>query len=368
LTDERDLLLDDPWTAGDAAFPAAGRAADKLAFLANFAALAPSILNTEPWRLRIAGDVVRLYADLSRRLPVTDPAGRELTISCGAALLNMRMAAQSFEHELVVTVLPEAARPDLLAQATLKAAPGATADRPLREAITARRTSRGPFADRPLPRTLLDDLVPAARQEGAALSFLEDARGRQRVAQLLAEAERTLLADPDFRDEIAQWIDRRVGEHHDRDSEARQRLGTALAGSAGRTPEPVSRPELLAPMAASAGRAYARPDDALAHQRQRVEEAPALALLTTTGDSPADWLAAGQALQRALLVATQAGACAGYLNAPIEVADLRPRLAQAFDVAERAQVLLRLGYGAQRAPTPRRPVREIVSVTQSFED
>jgi len=49
---------------------------------------APSVHNTQPWRWHIdtADGVVELYADQGRRLSATDPDGRDLLISCGAAL------------------------------------------------------------------------------------------------------------------------------------------------------------------------------------------------------------------------------------------------------------------------------------------
>jgi hypothetical protein len=47
---------------------------------------APSVFNTQPWRWRIIADRTELYADSTRRLDVTDPAGRLLLISCGAVV------------------------------------------------------------------------------------------------------------------------------------------------------------------------------------------------------------------------------------------------------------------------------------------
>ncbi|MEO6083892.1 MAG: hypothetical protein ABIQ18_12395 [Umezawaea sp.] len=47
--------------------------------------LAPSVCNSQPWRFRLLPDWIELHADPDRALPVTDPAGRELRLSCGAA-------------------------------------------------------------------------------------------------------------------------------------------------------------------------------------------------------------------------------------------------------------------------------------------
>ena len=51
------------------------------------------VRESQPWSFRIvAGDRIELRADPARWLKVGDPRARGLTISCGAALFNLRMA------------------------------------------------------------------------------------------------------------------------------------------------------------------------------------------------------------------------------------------------------------------------------------
>ena len=57
------------------------------------ATAAPSLHNTQPWRFHIEDTVVQLWADATRQLRQADPSGRALHVSCGAALLNLRVAA-----------------------------------------------------------------------------------------------------------------------------------------------------------------------------------------------------------------------------------------------------------------------------------
>jgi len=68
----------------------------QLRFALQYAALAPSNHNAQPWRFLVNGDAVQILADRTRALPVVDPFDRELLISCGAALFNLRVALSQF--------------------------------------------------------------------------------------------------------------------------------------------------------------------------------------------------------------------------------------------------------------------------------
>lgn len=357
MPEQRALLLDDPWQVDTGGFPEAGEPQAKLLFLANYGVLAPSILNVQPWRFRIADGSMDLLADRSRALPVVDPEGRELTISCGAALLNLRVAAGSFGYELHVATIPDPADPDLLARTKLlKARRPSKSDQRLRDAIPVRRTHRAPFENRRPDRDLLDQIAEAAREENAALAFIDRAEDKRSVADLVAEAERIHLTDPDFRRELSDWINQRVAEGHCAPDETRWGMG----GPAGHSPRSSDRPDLFTQTAADVAREFASPDSASAHQHASAEASPVLALLSTNGDTAADWLAAGQALQRALLTAAAEGLSASYLNPPTELIELRRKLASVFGGRGDPQVLLRFGFGGPVPPSPRRPVSDIV--------
>ncbi|MGY1679964.1 hypothetical protein [Geodermatophilus sp. SYSU D01176] len=109
--------------------------------LVEAAVLAPSSHNTQPWWFRVGEHTVELHADRTRALPVNDPFDRELTISCGAALMTLLVAARTRGLEPDVAVLPDPDDPDLLARIIV--VPGAQpADEELAPAIPARHTHR----------------------------------------------------------------------------------------------------------------------------------------------------------------------------------------------------------------------------------
>ena len=76
------------------------------------------------------------------------------------------------------------------------------------------------------------------------------------------------------------------------------------------------------------------------------------------GDRPIDWLRAGQALQRVLLVAARHGVSASFLNQPLDLRDMRGRR-DPHHHRGHAQMIIRFGYGPHLPRSPRRPATEL---------
>ncbi len=120
---------------------------------------------------------------------------------------------------------------------------------------------------------------------------------------------------------------------------------------------------MLTPAAALAIRSFDHGAGQAARDQALAEGSPALVVLATPGDTPRDWLAAGEALQRMLLAVTAGGFAASFLNQPIEVPGLRSQLAAELGPPEEVghpQILLRIGRRPKPLPAPRRPVRDVV--------
>ena len=124
---------------------------EQAGYLIGMAARAPSLHNTQPWRFAVSGDAIELYADPSRQLLI-DPDGREMLISCGAALYGLRLAVRSLGYLPRVELLPGAAEQRTLARVRPGAAAPMTADeRKMLAAMPHRHTHRGPFEAGPCP-------------------------------------------------------------------------------------------------------------------------------------------------------------------------------------------------------------------------
>lgn len=303
----------------------------------QMAARAPSSHNTQPWRFRVSPFAIDLIADRTRALPVNDPDDRELTISCGCALLNLRVAAAARGYRVQVQHLPDTQQPDGLARANLTPdADAASADAELAEWIARRRTYRRRFSPRSVDPATLEPLLDAARREGVWLRPLLTDDARHRAAGLVAEGDAIQWANPSWRRELAAWM-------HP------QRRGDGL-----------TVPALAAPMAQFVVRTFDMGGGVGAKDRDLAEASPLLAVLGSDREGPGDWLKTGQALQRVLLVGCRHGLQASYLNQPIQVASLRPKLQ---DVVGGGfpQILLRFGYPMEEIPAAaRRPIDEVM--------
>lgn len=306
--------------------------------LIKSAILAPSSHNTQPWRFRLRDRTIDLLADRRRGLPANDPEDRELIISCACALFNLRVAAAAIGLLLRIHLLPRPEEPDLLASVEI-GPPGAVAPSEafLADALSRRCTCREAFAAKPPPDYVLATLTAAVEAEGAWLQVLAGDGPRQQAAALVAAADRRQWSDPGWRRELAAWL-------HSR----RQGDGLAL-------------PALAAPLARFLVRSLDLGPGLGRRHRQLAEESPVLAVLGTAGDLPGDWLAAGQGLQHLLLQAAAQGLQAAFLNQPVQVAHLRPRLQELAGRNGYPQLLLQLGYPA-RPPraSPRRRLEEVV--------
>jgi hypothetical protein len=331
------------WNVSESSYPSGGSASARFEFLTRYAILAPSSHNTQPWLFKIAEDAVEIYADRTRALPVCDPDDRELIISCGAAVFHMRVALRHFGHRGVIDILPKPHDPDLLARVSFgDAYEPMPEEQHLFRAILKRRTNRSRFEDRPVPDALLVDLQQAARMEGATLQVVRGENRRNSIVDLVAEGDRIQMADKSFRRELAAWVRSNRSTQHD---------GIPGYGFGFTDIVSVGGPFVI--------RTFDLGGFQAAKDRDLATGSPVIAVMHTEADTARDRIAAGQALARVLLRARADNVWGSFLNQPIEVEHLRPKLRDALDITGFPQILLRMGYGPEVRPTPRRNITDV---------
>jgi nitroreductase len=333
--------MTDPRTPPDPdEFPAGESPEARAAFLLEYAVLAPSSHNSQPWAFAVDGGTVSVYADESRRLDVADPDGRELYLSVGCALENLVVAAERFGLDATVDYEQVGDRPpssgaERRHAATVRLDSTASTPEPSAPfaAIPERHTNHRPFEPTPVPEAVLDRFERYAATERVGLEPVTDRAQRERVATLQTRADERQFGDPAYREELGHWI------------------GTGALGANWL----LARLGQLAVRHLDLGEREGRKNSEL------VTSAPVLVVLTGAGDAPDIWLRAGRAFERMWLAATSEGLALHPMSQILEVDDLRAELATLLGLEERLPLhLFRLGYAEPESTrTPRRPVAAV---------
>jgi hypothetical protein len=319
-------------------------------YLIESAARAPSVHNSQPWRFVVGADSVELWCD-PRRRTWSDISGREMLISCGAALFGLRLAVRSLGYEPQVRLLPDPARLRLLASVrTGRALPLNALESRMLAAVPHRHTHRGPFEPGPLPRALLAGLQNDAVVEGVELALVRPGLGYERLAALTAAAARRGDLDPRARATIRRWTRAAADRQRPgpRDDERDGIPATALVAGTVNGEQP--------------GRLRQRDFDLGRHLGLLpTGGAPpaATAILLTRTDSRADWLRTGQALHRLLLHATSDWVFASIYTQPVEDQVTRLLMRTQLGLPGYPQLVLQLGRARTTAATARRGPDEL---------
>ncbi|SEH03998.1 Nitroreductase [Nonomuraea solani] len=304
---------------------------------------APSVHNTQPWTFAVAGEEISLRADADRKLSVGDAAGRALLISCGADLFTMRTVMRCEGYEPVVRILPDPDRPGLLA--TVEPGEQVKADEPtwvLGGEIERRRTHRAGFADVPVPEQLIESLVKAAMSEGAKLTPVRSPDAVSVLAALTQVAQGVQVQDQRFNLEVIRWA---------RPPGSTRTDGVPAEGY----PREAALTEPHFPQRHYSWRhGWGRAGD------QNETVTGVVAVLTTRGDNREEWIAAGQALQHALLYASAHGVSAAFHTQALEIDLLREFVRLELCAGEYPQMIMRLGVTFDAKDVPRRPVSDVL--------
>jgi nitroreductase len=313
---------------------------DTVRRLLELATRAPSVHNTQPWLWRFRDDTIELYADWTRRLEAADPVGRNLIVSCGAALHHLQVAARAGGWSPSVARVVDDADPTLLAQVQFSPGPRPTTAAADLRAIRERCTDRRRFTNWPVPEERLGQLTDVVARQGGHAAPLTDLSDRFRVEMLVARAHRLQERDARISAEADRWTD-----HDVYDGVPSDHLPSANG-------HPESRRSRF-----SGG--------ALEDPGRDVEGGDGLIVLYDTDDSPPAWLRAGESLSALWLRAANEGLSVVPLSQVVEVSETRDALQhQVLGGLAVPLLLVRVGWQAisrsQLLPTPRRPIEEVL--------
>lgn len=322
------------------------------------AILAPNPHNRQPWTIRLMGkDVAEISCDLEKRLPITDPFDRQITIGFGTFLELARMASAERGYRMDIEPFPNGeAQPRLDSEpvARLTFAKDATVLRdPLFDAIPVRRSNKEVYD---LTRAVEDKKLQQIAANGGSYSTDPDFIARLRV-QILKGIETELLTH-DANMESVELM--RIGyDEIDANPDGIDLSGTMI--EAGKLTGQIDRDQLADPdsQASKIGR------DQMAETYGSIG---ALYWITTPTNSRFDQLEAGRQYVRANLQATKLGLAMHPMSQTLQEYD---EVAESYRAVHailtetpdaRVQMLARLGYGPQIGPSPRWPMEAHLEV------
>jgi len=314
----------------------------------GLACRAPSLHNSQPWRWVAESSTLHLYADLTRVMITADPEGRQLYLSCGAALDHFVVAMTAAGWHTSVKRFPDALDPYHVATMEFRRATEVSEhSRARAAAIDRRRTDRRPF-DRPdgwpEAETLLREAVIPYHVMFDIV--LETARPSLAQASRLTEAIRA--DDPSYTAELNWWT-------------------PSVASDEG-----VPRTALISAAVSDrvdVKRRFPTTHDSRGSDDLRVDRSKIVVLSTHREDARLDVLHCGEALSAVLLDCTVAGLATCTLTHMTELAPSREIIRGLTGQRGTPQVLIRIGQTSvtdeEIVPTPRKPLADVFKVRPS---
>lgn len=312
----------------------------------RLACRAPSLHNSQPWRWVVKGPKLHLFVDLTQMMTSADPEGREIYLSCGAALHHLVVAMANAGWYTDVRRFPD--NHDPLHVATMEFRRGTMEAthraRAYTAAIAERRTDRNPFE---VPHNWPDFEAVLRR---AVLPYqvmfdvvLDDQRPTLAAASRLTESMRS--NDPSYAAELSWW-------------------SSPLPYGQGIPPSALPSPSMSGSV--DVARSFTVSGMETAATDVSTDESKVIVLSTHHEDSRLDVVRCGEALAVILLECTVAGLATCTLTHLTELAQSREVLRMLIGQSGTPQLLIRVGCrSADHEPlaaTPRKPIAEVLEL------
>jgi nitroreductase len=307
---------------------------------------APSVYNSQPWRWRTSpADGVDLFADPDRHLMAIDLDGRDVLLSCGAALHHLVVALAGLGWSARIDRFPDPENTHHLARVRPSTATAPPDTAALARAIPRRRTDRRRLSAEPVDEGLRAILLEHAASCGAELHVVAGSAARQRLIEVITHSASLQRQQMGYAAELARWTGRYAAAGDGIES------STVASG--------IDHPGEV-PMRAFAQGQLAQSPHSFEH-----EDASVLMVLASQRDDRLGALRAGEATSAVLLAATNMGLATTPLSQPLEVPQTRASISDHIVGPQLfPQLVLRVGWAQpgcpELPPTPRRHLDHVL--------
>lgn len=310
---------------------------------------APSSHNTQPWLFAKTEDGIYIQPDLSRALPVADPAHRELYISLGCAAETAMIAARFYSYH------PKLQTDISNNNSSIKIAlsKSDTIEQPeLFSYITTRQTTRNLFNKNAISGHDLEALKASVARAGIPILFYAGQHEIEEFAPFITNANTIQLNNPEFKKELIQWM--RFSE-----KEAMKKgdgLYTACSGI----------PSMGRFLGSFVLQNFVNAKSETKRLLKQLENSAAVVLFSSAGDNASDWINTGIAFQRFALTATKLGIYYSFLNSPCQTDVIREKMISGLGLGSLIpQLIVRIGYSVKMPYSYRRNIYQHVESFQN---
>lgn len=311
------------------------------------ATLAPSGHNTQPWKFSVDENIIRIYPDFQRSLPVVDPDNHALYISLGCALENLVISAKQDGLTRTVEYFPEDEREECI-RVTLTEE-NTQKEQELFDAISVRQSNRSMYDVRKIPPADVEKLLKSNIYKTVSVKPFDTKNSEaEPIIELVKEASRIQFNDQEFVEELISWM-----RFTKRDVKNKKDGLTAKVMGFPYVPKWVGRLII---------KTFAKPESEASKAEKQIRSSSHMMLFICKNNDKKSWVDIGRSFQRVVLTATSLGIAHAHLNMPCEVESMSRKLSKhlGLDHGERPILLIRLGYAEEIPRSPRRSVDDVL--------
>lgn len=332
------------WEIKEEDFPQKGSFEDKAKFLIQYALLAPSSFNVQPWKFQIEKDRIIIKPDFSRQLPTSDRTNRLLYIAIGCLVKNLELSANWFGFSVTKKIITNETQSEV--ELTLKEGVQTT-DIIHPKYIKQRLSNRFPYKPNSIPQTFLKSIENITKNAGLEPLIITDNNLKKEINVIIEKGDNLIWNDYRFKEEHLRWI--------------RNNLTNKPDGMPAFTVGIPLLPSLIAHFVIK--RTNFAKTQSQKNQKLLSTTPYYFFILSKTNDIET-WIRVGQALEETWLKATEKGISMTPLAQLIEIGDLYRDTMKVLKTNLRPQFFMRMGYSTKTAEhSPRRPIKDMLITT-----
>ncbi|MDP2684544.1 MAG: hypothetical protein Q8P20_05840 [bacterium] len=311
---------------------------DKIKFVLQYAILAPSTHNVQPWFFLVGDDYCDIVLDNKCELPQADKDKRNAYISIGCALENIIYSAQFFGIYNNYKFIRD---DELKIRVYFKDGGAVSGNTEYISAVKNRINVRGIFSTKEISKNFVDDIVAKCDEYGVECSIIKDKGMISDIAILTKAGIVYAYNNKLFRKEMSHFI-----------NHSYSRKNHGIHGYS------LKLPVFLSFLLSPAIRFFNIGFLLKKLNYRSVNSADTVCVFSTDKDVEEEWVTVGRAAQFAMLYATKNNFNTSIYIASIENSETRQQLQKIVGMKKKPQFLITMGYmPGLHHTTPRIPLK-----------